>query len=124
MAIAALSPWPGLTAPAQLAAARACLRSATDIEDESTLDRLGQTAAALIEAYAPGAPQPVKNEAVIRVAGWLQDSPSANLRGETTGPFSADYAASQRGAMLHSGAKSLLYPWRTKTAGIAKASMT
>ena len=119
MALAALSPWP--STPAALTAARACLRSALhgDDLDDARVDALGEVAAALVEHYAPGAPDAVKREAVIRCAGWIVDSPTANLRAEVTGPFEAQYAASQTGAMLHSGAKGLLYPWRVKTAGIA-----
>lgn len=120
MAVAVLSPWP--TTPAAIAAARACLREALEADglSDARLDALGETAGALVENYAASAPDAIKREAVIRCAGWLLDSPAGNLRSETTGPFSTDYAASQRGAMLHSGAKGLLYSWRTKTAGVSK----
>ena len=33
----------------------------------------------MVERYAPSAPPPVKNEAVIRLAGWLRGSPPADL---------------------------------------------
>ena len=117
MAVATLSPWPNTTATVALAAARTCLGDALGLTDESTLDRLGSTAAELVERYAPDAPQPVKNEAVVRCAGWLQQQPSAAIRGETVGPLSVDYAPTHMSALRHSGAMALLAPWKVRRAG-------
>ena len=120
MAVAILSPWPDT--PAALAAARACLREALEADGiaDDRLDALGAVASELVEHYAAGAPAALRREAVIRAAGWLLDTPRGNLRSLEIGPFKSEFAASQRGALLHSGAKSLLYAWRTKTAGIAR----
>ena len=98
--------------------------SAAELATELAIDstRAGHVLAAvwaLVHAYAPSAPVALQREAVIRCAGWIADSPRDNLRAEIVGPFEAQYAASQTGAMLHSGAKGLLYPWRMKMAGIA-----
>ena len=119
VAVAVLSPWP--TSPVALANATTCLMAAIGPDlDDTTGQRLGAVASALVEQYAPDAPQVLRNEAVLRVVGWLLDAPSSNIRGQTIGPMQVDFAPSQRGALLHSGAKTLLYPFRRKTAGVAK----
>ena len=81
-----LSPWPPDTSVAALAAARACLRtelgrSGAGLSDDQ-LDRLGGAAAAEVEVFAAPAPQPLKDEAVIRMVGWLVQVP-AGLTGKT-----------------------------------------
>ena len=119
MAVAVLAPWPAANTQAA-AAARTCLTNAIGEPDSAVIERLGPTAGALVQAYAPGAPQPVKNEAVIRAAGWLNEQPRASIRREETGDVSTDFAPSQTGVLLHSGAKSMLYAWRPKRGGVAK----
>ena len=81
--------------------------------------RLAPVVSVMVDRYAPSAPLVLRAEAAIRIAGWLADSPASNLRGSTIGPVSYDFAPSQRGALTHSGAKALLYPYRVKTAGLA-----
>lgn len=117
MAVAALSPWP--SSPAALEAARACLGEAIGATGDSTIDRLGSTAAALVERHAPAAPQAVKNEAVIRCAGWLRSAPSSGKADSTIGPMSATYSPARYAALRHSGAMSLLAPWKVRRAGLA-----
>ena len=118
--MAALSPWPAKTATATLAAAIATLGRAIGEDAEDVTARLGATASALVEQYAPSAPQALRDECVVRVAGRLRESPTASVRMETTGDISTGYAPSLTGALLHSGCKSLLYPFRAKRAGVAK----
>lgn len=114
----ALSPWP--SSPVALANATATLKaSVDDMLDDAVVQRLGAVAAALVQNYAPDAPQVLRDEGVIRTFGWLLDSPASNLRSTTIGPISYDFAPSQRGALLHSGSKSMLYAYRRKTAGLA-----
>ena len=88
--------------------------------DASTATRLRAVVVALVDHYAPSAPEAVSNEAAIRAAGWLAEQPNASIRSEREGEIQTDFAPSMTGAMLHSGAKSILYPWRAKTAGIAR----
>lgn len=76
-------------------------------------------AAALVERYAPDAPAAVLNEAIIRCAGWIEEHPAAGVRSNREGEVSTGWAAGMTGALLHSGAKGLLYAWRRKTAGAA-----
>ena len=64
----ALSPWP--TTTAALANATTALATACRCP-ESVAARLGPVVAALVERYASGAPTAIKDEAVIRAAGWL-----------------------------------------------------
>ena len=75
-----LSPWPPDTSVAALAAARTCLRtelgrSGADLTD-AQLDRLGGSAAAEVEIFAASAPQVLRDEAVIRMVGWLVQVPA------------------------------------------------
>ena len=78
---------------------------------------LGAAAAALVERYAAGAPQPVKNEATIRAAGWMAQQPAAAVRSEAEGDISTGYAATHLSALRHSGAMALLSPWKVRHAG-------
>ena len=95
------------------------LGEAADI-DTTTATRLLTIVVALVDHYAPDAPDALSNQAAIRTAGWISEHPSASIRSEEVGDIRTAFAPSMTGAMLHSGAKSLLYPWRSKTGGIAK----
>ena len=64
-----LAPWPpggeGLAERSALYYATSCLKDAIQPgASDTVIRRLGATAAAMVERYAPGAPQAVKNEAV------------------------------------------------------------
>ena len=81
--------------------------------DATTAARLLGVAVALVENYAPEAPEAITDEAVIRVAGWLKGSPASGMYESQRG---------QRGfrlvrimnpsALRSSGAAALLLPWR------------
>ena len=70
------------------------------------LTRVLATASAMVSAYAGDAPEPIKDEAVVRLSGWLYDSDPA---GSTPGGPAA---------MRSSGAASLLSPYRVRRAGL------
>ena len=55
-----------------------------------------------IEGYAPAAPDDTKNEAAIRMVGYLLDAPTANPSRNVSTP---------EGAFRNSGAKPLLARW-------------
>ena len=115
----ALSPWP--TTPAALATATAELAAALDLDataDEAIVRRLGATAAALVERYAPAAPDAIKCEAVIRCAGWLLDAPSGGIRSESVGPLTSTFSPAMTGALRSSGAMGLLTVWKVRRAGV------
>ncbi|MYA42601.1 MAG: hypothetical protein F4Z31_12715 [Gemmatimonadetes bacterium] len=84
-------------------------------EDQAA--RLLAVATTLVERYAPNAPEAIQNEAVIRVAGWLGQTPAGSFTRVQTGPRETEYAPGQKGALRHSGAMSLLAPWKVRRGG-------
>ena len=78
-------------------------------DNRSRVLRLLSVAQATVERHAPGAPEDVRDEAVIRTTAWLFDSVG----------FGAGEARvlNTSGALSKSGAASLLRPWRTHRAG-------
>lgn len=85
--------------------------------NQALADRLLPVAVALVEQYAPGAPESIQNEAAIRAMGWLAEHPSAALRSETTGDIRTSYDPGMTSAGLHSGAWALLSPYKVRRAG-------
>ena len=80
--------------------------------------RLHPVAVALVERFAPDAPDAVQNEAAIRCAGWLAESPAGAIRSEVTGDVRTTFdGARSLGALRHSGGMSLLSPWKVRRAG-------
>ena len=78
-------------------------------EYEGLVPRPLAAAVALVTQHAPDAPDDVKDEATLRLFGWLFDS----------GSFGSEErpAVSSAGALVKSGAASLLKPWRVHRAG-------
>ena len=115
-----LSPYPNAGTQGRTAA-RACIKAAleVDLTDERT-DALGQMASDLIEEYAGGAPQSLKNESVLRLIGRAVEMPAASRREGQIGDISAAYAPSMTGMLHYSGCKSLLAPWRQRRAGVVR----
>ena len=74
----------------------------------------------LVERFAPGAPQPIRNESVIRVAGWLfsprkpQPAQSVAVGSGLRLDFRERFY--DPSALRNSGARALLTPWRTRRA--------
>ena len=118
-----LSPWPAATATVAHAAAVSLLKDSIDpgLSNE-TVARLGAVAAARVEKYAEDAPEAVKNEAVIRLAGYMNESGKRQdfgaLRADSIDPGGAikiDKTFNPAsGAFRRSGAMSLLSPWRVR----------
>lgn len=82
--------------------------------------RLMTLASALVERYAPGAPQAVKNEAVIRCAGALLQSDYGGIVSEEVADMKRSYTPQPVGGwnpFRRSGAMGLLSPWRKRRAG-------
>ena len=80
------------------------LRVDRDAETDSILERLG---VALVERHGgDGVPEAIREEAVIRVAGYLFDQPQAAGAGR--------YASAWR----NSGAAALVSPWKERRLGI------
>lgn len=111
----ALSPWPA--SPVALTNATATLRAAIGGSDDVRTQQLGAVAAAMVEREAPGAPEAVKDEALIRFAGYLAQSDFGAIPKESLGPHSIDYVTNHAAAFRNSGAAMLLSRWRVRRAG-------
>ena len=84
---------------------------------EADAVRLLEVAAALVERFAPDAPEPVQDEAAVRVAGWLHGMPHSSIGSERAGELEVGYMRSHLSALRHSGAMALLSTWKVRRAG-------
>ena len=121
MASVVLSPFPGTSMVATRAAAVACIKASIAGGKNLTDERagmLGDAASALVERFAPDAPMPIKNEATIRVAGWMNVREPKPVQGITTGGVRLDFRERfyAPNAMMNSGARQMLTPWRVRRA--------
>ena len=121
MAALILSPFPGPSMVVTRAAAIACIVETIAARPSLTDERagqLGESASALVERFSPGAPQAIKNEAVIRTAGWLFARKPQPVQSVTTGPIKIDFRERfyAPDGLRNSGARALLTPWRTRRA--------
>ena len=106
---------------AQRPAAIACIKASISGGANLTDDRaaaLGETASAMVERFAPDAPQAIRNEATIRIAGWLHAREPKPVQGLTIGGIRMDFRERfySPHAMINSGARTLLTPWRARRA--------
>ena len=119
--MAGLSPWPTVAASVSRAAAVALLKGATNISSDDVANRLGSVASALVEDYAPGAPQALKDEAVIRFAGYLFDAgPDGGfgaLPESKIGPVDQAFTTTHQNAWRNSGAGLLLTRFKVRRGG-------
>ena len=117
----ALSPWPLATSVANRTAAVAQLQAAVRgaaLDSVERANQLGMVGAALVENYAPGAPQEIRDEAVIRFAGYLAQSDFGTVISETSVESKAnEYVVTHQNAWRNSGAAMLLSPWKIRRAG-------
>ena len=121
MAAVTLSPFPTATMTVSLASALVCLKMSIAGGTKLTDDRaaaLGNAASALVERFAPDAPQSIRNEATIRIAGWVYAREPKPVQGITVGGIKLDFRERffAPDAMRNSGARALLTPWRTRRA--------
>ena len=115
----ALSPWPSATSTDR-AGAIARLREAVAgraAESDQAASALGEAASARVEREAPSAPQSVKDEAVIRYAGYWAGSDYGSVRKESIGPREVEYGMNHSTAWRNSGAAGLLSRWVRRRAG-------
>lgn len=89
-------------------------------EEQSRID----AAIAQVERYAPDAPEAVRQEAIIRLLGYLNDAPTLTEWKEEatetgiTKLRRTEQPDRQPNAFYHSGAAAALAPWRAHGAGI------
>ena len=138
MAIGFLSPWPKSPVALKRAIfilARA-LRVQIDVDSEvdtgnlkavgtrdtqqdqdiaSRLAALGDTASSLVERYGSEAPQNIRDEATIRTAAFLQQTPSG-IRKIGIGGADIEFTSTSGSALRASGAMALLSPWVVRRA--------
>lgn len=86
-------------------ALRDALRMGETTEETAEATRLLAYATQAVTKYAPDAPDTVQNEAVIRLTGYIYDSPNTSAR--------TAYA----NALNNSGAADMLFPYRVHRAG-------
>ena len=123
-AMADLSPWPD--DPREAATAFAELEKHLDFanlpDDPRHLAQLhGPAGAALVERYAPNAPQPIKNLAVVRVCQYLAARPgdmAVSVR-ESLGDaaYERQWSPTMTSALRGSGAMALLTGWQERRLG-------
>ncbi len=116
-----VSPWP--SDPAALPAARACVREAIGTREadlpDARLDQMAETASAIIQDYAPGAPDPIRSESLFRLVGYIWGSDFGGVASETLGPSTLNYTTNHADFARRSGALGLLSRWRIRRAGAA-----
>ena len=87
------------------------LLAAIQVEDtaanQTAVTRIQNAVTALIEQYAPDAPDAVKDQATVQAVGYIQEAPAS-------APARMNFA----NAMQNSGANALLAPWREHRAGV------
>ena len=116
---AALSPWPE-DGPGRLEAI-ARLRQAVSgrtLDSDEAANHLGMVASAMVERYAPGAPQVIRDEATIRAAGYLAQSDFGTVGKESGLPgHDVEYVTNHASLFRNSGSAALLTNWKIRRAG-------
>ena len=82
---------------------------------------LGRAAATMVEREAPGAPQDLRDEALIRFVGYLAQSDFGGFRSEGQGVGNApgpEYVTNHAPAFRSCGAAMLLSRWKVRRAGV------
>ena len=77
---------------------------------------------AIVERYAPGAPEAVQNEAAVRYAGYVHGSAGTSygafLGAKIGDGFDVEFPQSHGPAFRSSGAAAILSPWKVRAAGV------
>ena len=89
----------------------------TGAENAAMVARLLMVGEAMAKQAAPSAPSAIIDEAVVRIAGWLKDSPASGFYESQRGKRSYRLARGMvTNAVRSSGAGGLLLPWRVHAA--------
>ena len=86
------------------------LSAASQLE---TAERLLPVAFAIVEKYAPDAPEAIKNESYIRICGYMSESKYGAFVSNQVKVPPQSHAAFFR----NSGAQALISPWKKRRAG-------
>ena len=129
----ALSPWPdaGTDRDSAIAALRTAISNSrplkqpdgtpdTDGETRLTerLNQVGSVASAMVEREAPGAPDAIKDEAVVRFSGYLFSAYWGDRQKSSLGPRATEYVVNHSAMFRSCGSKGLLAPWKVRRAGV------
>ena len=120
---AAPYPFPGVrTARQEDGVTTTVTLTAQQIADETTatLERAERVLPVAVEAinrYAPQAPTAIKNEATMRLCGYILGSDYGVVTTEAIGPRSVTYPLDHAAFFRRSGAKALLSPYKVRRAG-------
>ena len=79
-------------------------------------EQLLSVASELVNNYCDTCPDAVANESVLRVCGWLFQTPMGSIKSEAAGPLRISYATHEKNALRHSGAMALLSPYKVRRA--------
>ena len=71
-----------------------------------------------VEDYAAGAPDTLKDEAVIRFGGYLISAGPGDIRKESAGPFDVEHVVNHSAMFRNCGAAALLTRYRVRRAGV------
>ena len=114
----ALTPIPRDTAPLLAAIRESISTQAPDV----VLLRTARAASALVEEYAPLAPDDLRDESLIRTIGWLLTRPHGGVENESSNigavSVSKGYQPGQLSALRHSGAMALLTRFKRRRGGL------
>lgn len=85
---------------------------------QALADRLHPVATALVERFAPDAPEEIQNEAAIRFAGYLATAKNTGVRKIDIGGIGMEPITAHGPAFRNCGAMALLSPWKVRRAGV------
>ena len=115
-----ISPWPksGTDLDMAVSTLKDSINPGASINE---IERLGATASARVELYAPGAPTIVRSESVIRFAAYLHEAESGAVRADSinVGEIRTEttHVTNHAAAFRNCGAMALLSPWKRRRAG-------
>lgn len=87
------------------------VRATDNANNRTALTFIQNAVTALVERYAPDAPDAVKDQAIIQACGYVWEAPASS-------PARMNFA----NAMQNSGAHAVLSPWRDHEAGVIGSS--
>lgn len=88
------------------------------VKDADRIDGVLAAASEIVEEYAPGAPQSVRNEASVRLCGRIVQSDYGGIVEEEIGPQRTEYVVNHAAMFRLSGAMGLLSRWKIRRAGV------
>ena len=106
------------TTPASTVVTYTSADLATQLDiDPARAAQLFSVAALQIEEYAPRAPAPMKVEALLRFAGYLDQAEPGVKQSETFGPKSIDFVFNHANMFKNCGAAALLTRYKRRREG-------